>query len=58
MTYAESGSRPVVTVGLDEKRAIAVMVSLLNDGTLLPFQAIYLPGQDSGVSTIEEMSYY
>lgn len=41
LTYAETGSRQVVTVGSEEKRAITVMVSLSNDGTLLPFQAIY-----------------
>ncbi|KAF8196183.1 hypothetical protein BJ912DRAFT_1056612 [Pholiota molesta] len=41
MTYAEIGSRQVVTVGSEEKRAITVMASLSNDGTLLPFQAIY-----------------
>jgi len=31
----------VVTVGSEEKHAITIMVSLANDGTLLPFQAIY-----------------
>jgi hypothetical protein len=41
MTYAEIGSRQVVTVGSEEKRAITAMVSLSNDGILLPFQAVY-----------------
>ncbi|KAF5381325.1 hypothetical protein D9615_008430 [Tricholomella constricta] len=41
MTYAPLGSKQVTTVGSEEKRAITVMVSIANDGTLLPFQAIY-----------------
>ena len=41
MTYAERGSKQVSLVGGDEKRAFTVMVSVANDGTLLPFQAIY-----------------
>ncbi|KAF5384182.1 hypothetical protein D9615_003148 [Tricholomella constricta] len=41
MTYAPIGSKQVTTVGSEEKCAITVMVSIANDGTLLPFQAIY-----------------
>ncbi|KAF4617264.1 hypothetical protein D9613_005664 [Agrocybe pediades] len=41
LTYADSGSKQVSLVGGDEKRAFTVMVSVSNDGLLLPFQAIY-----------------
>ena len=41
MTYAPIGLRQVVTAGSEEKRVITVMVSSSNNGTLLPFQAIY-----------------
>ncbi|PPR03038.1 hypothetical protein CVT26_004573 [Gymnopilus dilepis] len=41
LTYAKIGSAQVSTLGSDEKRAITVLVTLTNDGTVLPFQAIY-----------------
>jgi hypothetical protein len=41
LTYAPIGSKQVTTVGSEEKRAITVLVSLTNDGNLLPFQTIY-----------------
>jgi hypothetical protein len=41
MTYAKVGSKQVSTIGTEEKRAITVMVTLTNDGKVLPFQAIY-----------------
>ena len=41
MTYAPTGSKQVVTVGSEEKRAITVLVTLTNDGVVLPFQTIY-----------------
>ena len=41
MTYAEKGAKQVSLVGGEEKRVFTVMVSVANNGTLLPFQAIY-----------------
>ncbi|KAF9555305.1 hypothetical protein CPC08DRAFT_617115, partial [Agrocybe pediades] len=41
LTYAKIGCQQVSLVGGDEKRAFTVMVSVSNDGLLLPFQAIY-----------------
>ncbi|KAG6823766.1 hypothetical protein H0H92_009110, partial [Tricholoma furcatifolium] len=41
MTYAETGTKQVSVVGLDEKRAFTVLVSVTASGKLLPFQAIY-----------------
>ena len=41
MTYAPTGSKQVSLIGGDEKRAFTVMVSVSNNGELLPFQAIY-----------------
>ena len=54
MTYAEAGSKQIPVVGVEEKRAFTVMVSVLSDGQVLPFQAIYegkteraLPSKDA-----------
>ena len=41
MTWADAGAKQVSLTNTDEKRAFTVMVSVSNDGTLLPFQAIY-----------------
>ncbi|KAF6760603.1 hypothetical protein DFP72DRAFT_764170, partial [Ephemerocybe angulata] len=41
MTWAEKGSKQVAAVGLEEKRAFTVMVSVSSDGQVLPFQSIY-----------------
>ncbi|KAF9019112.1 hypothetical protein BDZ89DRAFT_959514, partial [Hymenopellis radicata] len=42
MTWAETGSKQVSLIGADEKRAFTLMVTVASDGTLLPFQAIYM----------------
>jgi hypothetical protein len=41
MTWTDTNSKQVELVGAEEKRAFTVMVSVANDGTALPFQAIY-----------------
>ena len=41
MTWAETGAKQVSLTNTDEKRAFTVMVSVMSDGALLPFQAIY-----------------
>ncbi|KAG2157537.1 hypothetical protein DEU56DRAFT_722553, partial [Suillus clintonianus] len=41
MTWAKTGSKQVSTIGNDEKRTFTIMVSITNDGTVLPLQAIY-----------------
>ncbi|PPR08056.1 hypothetical protein CVT24_010855 [Panaeolus cyanescens] len=41
VTWAETGAKQVQVLGIDEKRAITVMVSVACDGTALPLQAIY-----------------
>ena len=41
LRYAEIGVKQVSLVGAEEKCAFTIMVSVANDGTLLPFQAIY-----------------
>jgi hypothetical protein len=41
MTYAPTNSKQVTTLGSEEKRAITVLVTLMNDGKVLPFQSIY-----------------
>ena len=41
MTWAPSGSKQVQLVGVDEKRAFTLLVSVSASGNVLPFQAIY-----------------
>jgi len=41
VTYAPVGANQVATIGAEEKRAFTVLVTLTNDGLLLPFQCIY-----------------
>ncbi|KAF6746488.1 hypothetical protein DFP72DRAFT_747080, partial [Ephemerocybe angulata] len=41
MTWNKTGVKQVRMVGLEEKRAFTVVVSVASDGTALPFQAIY-----------------
>lgn len=41
LTWTKTGSSQVKTIGEDEKRAFTVVVSLSNDGEMLPFQSIY-----------------
>ena len=41
MTWAETGACQVSTVGEEEKCAFTCMVSVVNDGMLRPFQAVY-----------------
>ncbi|KAF9558800.1 hypothetical protein CPC08DRAFT_549321 [Agrocybe pediades] len=42
MTWTAAGSSQVAIVGMEEKRAFTLMVSVAANGTLLPFQAIYV----------------
>lgn len=41
MTWTQTGLKQVAIVGMDEKRAFTLLVSVAADGTILPFQAIY-----------------
>ena len=41
LTYNPTGAKQVAVVGMEEKRAFTLMVSVAADGTILPFQAIY-----------------
>ncbi|KAF4621853.1 hypothetical protein D9613_012075 [Agrocybe pediades] len=42
MTWTPAGTSQVAIVGIEEKRAFTLMVSVCANGTLLPFQAIYV----------------
>ena len=57
MTYAPIGLKQVVTAGSEEKRVITVMVSLSNNGTLLPFQAIYKGSTQTSLPSKKAKSY-
>ncbi|KAG2057802.1 hypothetical protein BDR06DRAFT_980802 [Suillus hirtellus] len=41
LTWAKTGAKQISTVGNDGKCAFTIMVSISNNGTLLPLQAIY-----------------
>jgi len=54
LTWTQTGSKQVAIIGIDEKRAFTLLVSVAADGTVLPFQAIYfgktsvsLPSKDA-----------
>ena len=54
MRLETAGAKQVAVVGIEEKRAFTLMVSVAADGTILLFQAIYqgstrnsLPSADS-----------
>ena len=58
MTWAERGANQVTLTGTDEKRAFTLKVSVASDGTLLPFQAVYLVfagSVRSGLLTLRSM---
>lgn len=42
VTYAERGSKQVSVVGKEEKRAFTTLITVSDDGNLLPFQGIYI----------------
>ncbi|KAG2130397.1 hypothetical protein DEU56DRAFT_705261, partial [Suillus clintonianus] len=41
LTWAKTGAKQVSAIGNDEKRTFTVVISVANDGTMLPLQAIY-----------------
>ena len=41
MTWAQTGSKQVAVVGMDEKQAFTLLVSVATDRTILPYQAIF-----------------
>jgi hypothetical protein len=41
LTWAETGAKQVSIIGMEEKRALTVMVGVCMDGTLLELQLIY-----------------
>ncbi|KIK77063.1 hypothetical protein PAXRUDRAFT_63046, partial [Paxillus rubicundulus Ve08.2h10] len=41
LTWAPTGAKQVSTVGNEEKHAFTIVVSIANDSTMLPLQAIY-----------------
>ena len=42
MSYAPTGAKQVSVVGLEDKRAFTLLVTVTADGTLLPLQAVYV----------------
>lgn len=42
MTWSQTGAKQVGMVGMDEKRAFTLVVGVTADGSLLPFQAVFV----------------
>ncbi|EIM79980.1 uncharacterized protein STEHIDRAFT_26951, partial [Stereum hirsutum FP-91666 SS1] len=57
LTWAKTGSTQVTTVGLDEKRAFTIVVSLSNNGEMLPLQSVYF-GQTQGSCPTKKAPHY
>ncbi|KAF8219854.1 hypothetical protein L208DRAFT_1337387, partial [Tricholoma matsutake] len=57
MTYTKVGSKQVMTIGTEEKHAITIMVTLMNDGVVLPFQVIYKGSTAMSLPSAQSQSY-
>jgi hypothetical protein len=42
MTWSQTGAKQVGMVGMDEKRVFTLVVGVAADGSLLPFQAVFV----------------
>ncbi|KAF6740973.1 hypothetical protein DFP72DRAFT_743759, partial [Ephemerocybe angulata] len=57
MTYDKKGEKQVRVIGLEEKRAFTVVVSVASDGSVLPFQAIYKGSSKNSLPSPEAPNY-
>ncbi|KAH7917193.1 hypothetical protein BV22DRAFT_1026850 [Leucogyrophana mollusca] len=57
LTWAKTGAKQVSVIGAEEKRAITVVVSVANNGILLPFQAIYQGYSEKSCPTASAKNY-
>ena len=53
MSWAETGSKQVALVGMDEKRAFTLVVGVSADGTLLPFQTIFVGKTTTSLPSVQ-----
>jgi hypothetical protein len=58
LTWAKSGSKQVGMVGMDEKRAFTLVVAVAADGTLLPFQAVFLGKTNTSLPSARDSQNY
>ncbi|KAH7903293.1 hypothetical protein BJ138DRAFT_979277, partial [Hygrophoropsis aurantiaca] len=57
MTYAPTGAKQVATVGAEEKRAITLLVSISNNGSMLPFQTIHKGSTSGSLPSKDALGY-
>jgi hypothetical protein len=58
LTWAKSGSKQVGMVGMDEKRAFTLVVAVAANGTLLPFQAVFLGKTSTSLPSARDSQNY
>jgi hypothetical protein len=58
MSWAETGSKQVGMVGMDEKRAFTLVVGVSANGTLLPFQAVYVGKTNTSLPSAADSPNY
>jgi hypothetical protein len=57
LTYNPTGSKQVAFVGIEEKWALTLMVSVAGDGTILPFQEIYRVSTRNSIPSAASLHY-
>lgn len=58
MTWTQTGSKQVGMVGMDEKRAFTLVVAITANGTLLPFQAVYVGKTNASLPSAADSPNY
>jgi hypothetical protein len=58
MTWSQTGAKQVGMVGMDEKRAFTLVVGVTADGSLLPFQAVFVGKTKASVPSATDSPNY
>lgn len=57
MTWSQTGAKQVGMVGMDEKRAFTLVVGVTANGTVLPFQAVFVGKTKASVPSSDSANY-
>ena len=58
MTWSQAGAKQVAMVGMDDKRAFTLVVGVAADGSLLPFQAVFVGKTKASVPSATDSPNY
>lgn len=58
MTWSQTGAKQVGMVGMDEKRAFTLVVGVVADGSLLPFQAVFVGKTKASIPSATDSPNY